>query len=184
MRYRPSVEPRAAIGTSGSTSGRPTGGYTSGLVLYSLWASVSAAQMMQRPSTVWGDLPIEQEGLRVGGVEILSTLLISLAVLGMLSGVMLFRSSRLLHRAGLAEGSEIEFLWRRTEQEQKWASRLAYGLQPLVGALTVLMAPARTLMGVALPQLAFGLFLFGALLSAVTFLILEAVRRRLGAEKG
>ena len=148
-----------------------------------LWTGLCTAQMVDRPSTVWGEVPLEPEGFRFGGVEILSTLLMSQVVLGIFSAMILVRAWRLLHRARVAQGSEIEILWGRAQREQKFASWLAFGFLPMVGVVTLLLAPARTLFGITLPSLAFCLFLLPALVGGVTFLVLEAVRRSLGAER-
>ncbi len=147
------------------------------------WCSTSAAQMMQRPSTVWGELPVEQEGFIVGGVEVLTAMLVVLAVSGILAGLVLLRALALLRRARRAEGAELEFLWLRTETAQKWASTIAFGLLPTAVVLTLLLAPYRTLFGFGISQLAMALFLVGCSVGGSTFLVLEAVRRTLGAER-
>ena len=148
-----------------------------------LWCSVATAQMMQRPSTVWGELPVEQEGLMVGGVEVLTAMLVILAVSGALAGLMLLRALGLLQRARRAEGAELEFIWLRTQVAQKWASTIAFGLLPIAVVLTLLLAPYRTLFGFGISELAMVIFLTGCLVGGSTFLVLEAVRRTLGAER-
>lgn len=147
------------------------------------WCSMATAQMMQRPSTVWGDLPVEQEGFVVGGVEVLTAMLLVLAVSGALGGLVLLRALGLLQRARRAEGAELEFIWLRTQTAQKWASFIAFGLLPITVVPTLLLAPYRTLFGFGISELAMALFLAGCVVGGSTFLVLEAVRRTLGAER-
>lgn len=148
-----------------------------------LWAGTSAAQMMNRPTTVWGDLPEEQQGLTFGGVELLTGLLMALVILSLLNCTVLLRARRLFYLAHSAEGSEIEFLWQRTQQTQSWLQWISFALLPLVAVVTLLIAPARTLFGFGLRELSLVLFLVGTLVAAITFLLLEAVRKTLGAER-
>ncbi len=154
-----------------------------GLWVCGFWCLAATAQMLQRPSTVWGDVPPEQQGLVVGGVEVLTTMLVVLVVSGALAGLVLMRALRLLQRARRAEGTELEFVWSRTQLTQKWASWIAFGLLPLAVISTLLLAPYRTLFGFGISELALSLFLVGSLVGGTTFLVLEAIRRTLGAQR-
>lgn len=141
------------------------------------------AQLVNRPTTVWGEIATDAPQTFLGGTELLSFLLIiQLALLGAF-GIFLLRS---WHRLGLsrrAAGSEILSLYDQGEADQRRLSALAYGLLPLVTVLLILLGAGRRLWGIPLPHISLGLFWFSCLVAGAAFLMLEAVRRALGSPR-
>ena len=155
-------------------------GWTVLLVGFGGWVQ---AQQIMRPTSIWGDVVVKEPGTPVGGVEVLTALLMILLVSALIEIALIFRIWRRLNSAPAAEGSEVLRVWDLNEKDQKRLTKLMFGVVPWVTVPALLLGSLRHLWGIPLPHWVIGAFWLTALLAASAFLMLEAVRRALGSPR-
>ena len=143
------------------------------------FAEPASGQQVFRPSSVWGEVPVEHEGLVVGSVEVLAAMLIGLFTSWLLVAWLLFEKWRWLASAGRLAGSEAGRVLALAESRRKLLAWITYGVVPGMGIVAILISGHRTLFGLEVALIANVLSLMGIFTGLSAFLVSSTLRHRI-----
>lgn len=149
-----------------------------------LGAEAVSAQQVFRPSSVWGEVPVEHEGLVLGSVELLTSMLIGLFTTWLLTFWLLLEKWRWWGRAQRLGGSEAGRILELTENRRRLLAWITYGVVPIMGIVAILAAGHRTLFGIEVALIATVLALASIVTGLGAFLLSASLRARLELRAG